>query len=138
MRLERLWTLVGRKITGEATEMELQELLDMLHQDPYSHHSLQVITQLWQMASHRDQNNHQPKFTCDLQYRASQNIIRSLGLEPAREYSLQYEKLKESREQIYNVRREFEFRQYFCSTWKTLVKYNFFILGLLGLTTGRI
>lgn len=141
MRLDRLWTLVGRKITGEATETELQELLDMLHQDPYSHHSLQAISQLWQMAFYKDQSNHQPVFTSDLHHRASQNIVRkfrSLGLEPAREYSLHYEELEETREQNYAVRKEFEMRQYFCSTWKTLVKYNFFILGLLGLSAARI
>src|SRR5580658_10475826 len=43
----RLWTLVARKLSGEATSEELVELARYQQEHPESTYSLQVLTDLW-------------------------------------------------------------------------------------------
>ena len=44
---ERLWTLMSRKLCGEATVTELEELLEMLNESPEVYYSMKIITDLW-------------------------------------------------------------------------------------------
>ncbi len=44
---DRLWTLVARKLSGEATSEELAELARYQQEHPESTYSLQVLTDLW-------------------------------------------------------------------------------------------
>lgn len=43
----RIWTLMSRKLSGEATVTELEELLEMLAKDPAVYYSMRVIADLW-------------------------------------------------------------------------------------------
>lgn len=44
----RLWILMSRKLTGEATEEEIRQLDEWLKTDPQAMYSYQVFLQLWQ------------------------------------------------------------------------------------------
>ncbi|MEO6964176.1 MAG: FecR family protein [Puia sp.] len=47
MDQEQLWKLIARKLAGEASEDELQELQNQLRLNPDLHYSLQTIYDLW-------------------------------------------------------------------------------------------
>jgi hypothetical protein len=47
MQQERVWELMSRKLAGEATENELQELLNMLERDPAVYYSMKIISDMW-------------------------------------------------------------------------------------------
>ena len=42
-----IWTLIARKLTGEATVGEMGELQELLKENPEIHYSLEVFDQLW-------------------------------------------------------------------------------------------
>lgn len=44
---DRLWELLAKKLSGEATLPELDELTELLRQQPDMHYPLQAITDLW-------------------------------------------------------------------------------------------
>ncbi len=48
MSAERIWELMGRKLSNEASAEELQELDHLLRTHPDLHFSVQTITDLWQ------------------------------------------------------------------------------------------
>jgi len=45
---QRLWTMMSRKLTGEATEEEIRQLDEWLKADPQAMYCYQVFLQLWQ------------------------------------------------------------------------------------------
>jgi hypothetical protein len=45
--MTRLWDLMARKLSGEATEKELEELKDLLRKDPALTYTAQMIEDLW-------------------------------------------------------------------------------------------
>lgn len=47
MQQDRVWVLMSRKLAGEATENELQELLDMLERDPAVYYSMKIVSDMW-------------------------------------------------------------------------------------------
>lgn len=49
MSKDRIWFLVGKKLAGEATAEELNELEGLLRIDPDMHYALQNITDLWNL-----------------------------------------------------------------------------------------
>lgn len=49
MDIERLWQLVSKKLSGEATAEELTELEELLRLHPEMHYALQHIQDLWQL-----------------------------------------------------------------------------------------
>jgi transmembrane sensor len=49
MQQERLWHLVNKKLAGEATALELQELEELLRQHPEMHYAIQHIYDLWEL-----------------------------------------------------------------------------------------
>ena len=46
---DRIWYLVSKKLTGEATAAELTELEDLLRQHPEMHYAIQHIQDLWKL-----------------------------------------------------------------------------------------
>ena len=48
---EYIWNLVARKLAGEATSEDLQELENLLRDNPDLHYPLQTITDLWKHSS---------------------------------------------------------------------------------------
>jgi transmembrane sensor len=49
MSKDRTWFLIGKKLAGEASAEELNELEDLLRSDPDMHYALQNITDLWNL-----------------------------------------------------------------------------------------
>jgi len=49
MSKERTWFLIGKKLAGEASAEELNELEGLLRSDPDMHYALQNITDLWSL-----------------------------------------------------------------------------------------
>lgn len=49
MSKDRIWLLAGKKLAGEASADELNELEALLHSDPDMHYALQNITDLWNL-----------------------------------------------------------------------------------------
>ncbi|MFT4024057.1 MAG: hypothetical protein QM664_09775, partial [Flavihumibacter sp.] len=47
MEQDRLWELLSKKLAGEATRPELDELQQLLRTCPDLHYPLQTITDLW-------------------------------------------------------------------------------------------
>lgn len=45
---ERIWTLVAKKLAGEATAEDILELYDLLKEHPEVHYSLEIFDELWQ------------------------------------------------------------------------------------------
>jgi transmembrane sensor len=45
--LERIWTLMARKLSGEAALAELDELEQLLHRHPEANYSMEVMQDLW-------------------------------------------------------------------------------------------
>src|SRR6266540_2454359 len=56
MSKDRTWFLISKKMAGEATAEELNELEELLRSDPDMHYALQNITDLWNLASPADQD----------------------------------------------------------------------------------
>ena len=57
MSKDRTWFLISKKMAGEATAEELNELEGLLRSDPDMHYALQNITDLWNLASPADQDD---------------------------------------------------------------------------------
>lgn len=47
MTQDRLWELLAKKLAGEASVHELEELQDLLRKEPDMHYPMQTITDLW-------------------------------------------------------------------------------------------
>jgi len=56
MNRDRTWLLIGKKLAGEASAEELQELEGLLRSDPDMHYALQNITDLWSLSSPEQHN----------------------------------------------------------------------------------
>jgi transmembrane sensor len=56
MSKDRIWSLVSKKLAGEANTEELTELEDLLRRDPDMHYALQNISDLWNLP-----NQHTPE-----------------------------------------------------------------------------
>ena len=48
---DRIWLLIGRKLAGEASAEELQELEQLLRTHPDIHFPLQTLSDLWSRKS---------------------------------------------------------------------------------------
>ena len=51
---DRIWTLIARRLAGEATDKELEELEELLKKYPEAGYSLQVLLDLWQTKNKKD------------------------------------------------------------------------------------
>jgi len=54
MSKDRIWFLVSKKLAGEASAEELNELEGLLRSDPDMHYALQNITDLWNLSAPAD------------------------------------------------------------------------------------
>jgi putative ABC transport system permease protein len=53
---DRIWKLITRRLTGEATEEDLHELEEMMKVHPDKAYSLQLLTDLWKPAANEDEH----------------------------------------------------------------------------------
>ena len=56
MTAEKIWYLLGKKLSGEASLEELQELEQLMRSYPDVHYSIQNITDLWRLDKSVDHN----------------------------------------------------------------------------------
>ena len=54
MTVDRIWHILGKKLTGEASEEELNDLEELLCHHPELHYPIQHIIELWQLGKKTD------------------------------------------------------------------------------------
>lgn len=70
---ERIWTLMARKLSGEASAEELQELEQLLWQHPEGNYSMEVMQDLWKSKPEADRQY------AENEYRKLAYKLRQLG-----------------------------------------------------------
>jgi ferric-dicitrate binding protein FerR (iron transport regulator) len=60
--IERIWELISRKLSNEATEVELQELQALLHQQPNEAYSLEIMEDLWKAPARENKQYSEYRF----------------------------------------------------------------------------
>jgi transmembrane sensor len=71
---EYTWSLIAKKLAGEATPPELKELEDLLRNNPELHYPVQTIADLWEHTSPVDKKQAEEAFSRHLDRIASLNI----------------------------------------------------------------
>ena len=74
MSADRIWELIARKLAGEASESELQELARLLKDNPDLHFPVQAITELWQQDKAKDLSKTEIAFHRHLERMKKQGI----------------------------------------------------------------
>jgi putative ABC transport system permease protein len=72
---DRLWTLMARKLSGEATQEELAELARYQQQHPESTYALQVLADLWR-SHNKDENKEESASEAALQRHLTRMALR--------------------------------------------------------------
>src|SRR5690349_10365080 len=118
-RNDRIWKLVARKLSGEASEAELTEMDELLKSDPQLQFRLEMFYKLWHAAPPKD-------------------------TDPASAARL-IEKIKEDRPALRQampasrepLKRNFMFRNYLKSSWRNMVRNkSFSLINITGLSVG--
>lgn len=119
MNSERIWTLIARKLTGEATVGELEELQELLKENPEIHYSLEVFDQLWREIPYGGQ---WPVRT----YTRLVERMEQQGIEfPAGDRKALYEKGEDESRANNKKRKRFRlFSASFKTTWRNLFGNN--------------
>src|SRR5258708_31695768 len=60
---DRIWHLMARKLSGEATEEEIKELELLQQQHPEMTYSFQLLSDLWRSQSEKDQTETEDAFS---------------------------------------------------------------------------
>src|SRR5882757_2575179 len=58
---DRIWKLITKKLTGEATAEDLRELQELLKAHPVQTYSLQLLIDLWKPAAKDDHDHDEPE-----------------------------------------------------------------------------
>ena len=74
MAEEHIWNLIAKKLSGEASQAELQELEKLLRDNPDLHYPVQTIIDLWLADSHFNQQEAHEAFNRHLQRLKDLNI----------------------------------------------------------------
>ncbi|NML20126.1 DUF4974 domain-containing protein [Pseudoflavitalea sp. G-6-1-2] len=85
MSADRIWELIARKLAGEASDAELQELARLLKDNPDLHFPLQAITELWQQDEAKDLHKTELAFHRHLERMKKQGISFATPDETAEE-----------------------------------------------------
>lgn len=85
MSVERTWELMARKLAGEASEIELRELDQLLKANPQLHFPLQTITDLWQQQPVADASDLEAAFQKHLNRMKEQGISFAANNDEAEE-----------------------------------------------------
>ena len=73
--IERIWELITRKIAGEATGDELQELQELLQQHPEEAYSMEIMAELWKIPIQENKNY------SEYQFRQLIQRMKNMGME---------------------------------------------------------
>ena len=74
MAEEHIWNLIAKKLSGEASQAELQELEKLLRDNPDLHYPVQTIIDMWLADSHFNQQEAHEAFNRHLQRLKDLNI----------------------------------------------------------------
>jgi ferric-dicitrate binding protein FerR (iron transport regulator) len=74
MNQEYAWNLIAKKLAGEASQEELDQLESLLRNDPGLHYPLQIITDLWKHNRHNIKQTADNAFTRHIARMATMNI----------------------------------------------------------------
>lgn len=85
MSADRIWELIARKLAGEASDAELQELARLLKDNPDLHFPLQAITEIWQQDEAKDLHKTEQAFHRHLERMKKQGISFATSDESAEE-----------------------------------------------------
>lgn len=77
MKNERVWELLARKMSGEATSGELEELQELLRNDPHLHFSVQAFADLWKHSTSKNKTESKDAYSRHLQR------MRDIGIHPS-------------------------------------------------------
>jgi transmembrane sensor len=77
MSQEEIWSLLAKKLSGEATDLELTELEQLLRANPELHYSVQPVIDLWLTASTPDKHVGREAFERHLQRMEDAGIVFS-------------------------------------------------------------
>jgi ferric-dicitrate binding protein FerR (iron transport regulator) len=59
---QHIWQLIARKLSGEATTLELQALEDLLRNDPHANYSKEILNDLWESKPQIDSQYTESKY----------------------------------------------------------------------------
>jgi len=80
---DRIWHLMARKFSGEATEEELKELESWQQEHPEMTYSLQMLADLWKARPQKEENEAEDAFGRHLTRMALKSLGRPAGTERA-------------------------------------------------------
>lgn len=89
---ERIWYLLGRKLAGEATGEELEELEELLRKNPDMTYSVDIMSDMWQKNtpnSRKDKKEVEDAFDRHLRRMAKKNVATDAQQPPALQRSTQ-------------------------------------------------
>src|SRR6202012_3823323 len=76
---DRIWQLMARKLSGEATEEEIKELELLQQQHPEMTYSFQMLSDLWRSQSEKDQTETEDAFSRHLTRMALKDLGKRTG-----------------------------------------------------------
>ncbi len=86
MQVDRIWLLMARKLSNEASPAELEELDSLLRKNPDEHYTLEVLTALWERRNGLNDDEIAEKYEQHLQRMQSKGIVFSDQPESTDEY----------------------------------------------------
>ena len=115
---DRIWKLIARKLSGEASSDELKELEKLVKENPDLHHSIDAFTQIW---------NAPVKETAD------PNVQKLLTRIRPKHEPIQLRKVPT----VFSLKRNLMLGNHFKIAWRNLARGRVFsIIKILGLAMG--
>ncbi len=139
---DRIWYLLGRKLAGEATKKELEELEELLRKNPEATYSADILSDMWQPGkptSRKEKKEVEDAFERHLKRMSQKNLDTDAQLDPADK------KPKQAR--YYSRPKKIEIfspiadggilKNYFKVTWRNLYRNKAFsLINITGLAIG--
>jgi putative ABC transport system permease protein len=115
---DRIWKLIARKVSGEATPEELKELEKLVKDNPRLHHSIETFTRLWESPVKESSNPDAGKLWERIN---AENKPPKLHKAPS----------------LFSVKRNYMISNHFKIAWRNLSRGKAFsIIKILGLAIG--
>lgn len=115
---DRIWLLIARKLSGEASPAELKELEKLIKENPDLHHSIDTFTRLW---------------TAPVKEAANPDVQKLLNRIRPKNEPLQIRKVPS----VFSIKRNLLLGNHFKLAWRNLARGKVFsIIKILGLAMG--
>ncbi|HWK02616.1 MAG TPA: ABC transporter permease [Puia sp.] len=128
---DRLWILIARQLTGEATEEELQELQKLLQETPDISYPMQVLSNLWKPTEPKDAEESENAFTRHHQRMALREATRE-----ANYFAHHFDARGRTIRERWKNRKDL-FKNHFKSSFRNLARNkSFSLINISGLAIG--